>query len=1026
MSLLEYWPSKEHINQCIRTEAEELAEHTLLAVHEPMHLQRRGESETTACMDKDLLSEFLTIERPIPIIGRSGVGKSHIIRWLHAKLRVHEKAKEWHIVRIPKNASLRQVLELLLDGLEGETFEDVRKSAKNVGKTLNTKAVAEILLKFMGQQLRTELENAYATREHHLQNGKAISEKEKQQLKIIVSHCRDEGLPALINDPYFQTFLLNEAHCIFKFAKRLTSGASDEELSENDYQIIAKDLDFDYNISDLSKPAKKYVQSQQLLTSLEKRQEAATMLNMVLGDASRSAFLTLFRFPTGNFQELFKQIRKELHTKGETLVVLVEDMAAISAIEDVLMDSLVEESVYDGKETMCSLRSAIAVTDGYPGYLRRRDTIKTRATAEWWIEEVYDQETTQAIEGRIIDFCSRYINAARHGRQSLKINWKDTEAPPPIWHNEEIDRQHLDAFGKAGSTNISLYPLSPLAIRALVNRFCRDDQGQIRFNPRQIINQILLKILRECRIEAEHGNFPYAGLADIQAPVALNQELKMLGLNDPQRCQSLAAIWGDKPGDIEILQQRLSADIASEFGLEDFATHLKTGVVSKTSSKSKPKKPVKPSKPEPDTASATEPKDEKNLSELAEVDQWCAREKDLPQNEARMLRSALNEIYETYASKTWAGMMKLPSLKSHTRVQIILPFAMGNNAGSLVSFCSDSEFTDPNKSIFFHDTASALIRYKHYNQGRGTDRGWEYTKGDEDFLRYQNFAAHWVPTVIETLREHERQKVEELMGKHVETARYLAIFKENDTHRERLNKLMQSTEQVQNSLTPAVCQTLTDLRTEQIDTWEKRKKQWIGLLAGNDHAIEGDLAITAIKKAINASIPNKVGQMIKKVLDELKQDNFDRLAALLSDCDEVEQYNLVIQRLETIVRELRKQAKYPSMDVISSQTLLSNIKKLAETGNFEQIKKIVRIYTSEDAGTQWQIINDLDGDKVKLAAKTINQWETVFEKALPDLKTENMQFGSDRLIEAKASIDELLTSLDQNLVCVQGDVNDNA
>ena len=112
-----YWPLKEQIANCIRTEAEELAEHVLLAVHEPMVLKRRlsnsldGDRKT----ENDLLEHFLKTERPIPIIGESGIGKSHLIRWLDAKLRVHPESVDWHIRRIPKNASLRMVLEILLD-----------------------------------------------------------------------------------------------------------------------------------------------------------------------------------------------------------------------------------------------------------------------------------------------------------------------------------------------------------------------------------------------------------------------------------------------------------------------------------------------------------------------------------------------------------------------------------------------------------------------------------------------------------------------------------------------------------------------------------------------------------------------------------------------------------------------------------------------------------------------------------------------------------------------------------------------
>ncbi len=40
MKMMEYWPSSQNIIDCIRTEAEELAEHTLLAVHQPVRLLR--------------------------------------------------------------------------------------------------------------------------------------------------------------------------------------------------------------------------------------------------------------------------------------------------------------------------------------------------------------------------------------------------------------------------------------------------------------------------------------------------------------------------------------------------------------------------------------------------------------------------------------------------------------------------------------------------------------------------------------------------------------------------------------------------------------------------------------------------------------------------------------------------------------------------------------------------------------------------------------------------------------------------
>lgn len=118
MRMIEYWPSLKNINECIRTEAEELAEYTLLAVHQPVNLLRRDKDGNNLgyAKEEDLLNHFLETPRPIPVVGKAGVGKSHIIRWLDAKLRLRQeyKDKKWHIVRIPKSASLREVLTSML------------------------------------------------------------------------------------------------------------------------------------------------------------------------------------------------------------------------------------------------------------------------------------------------------------------------------------------------------------------------------------------------------------------------------------------------------------------------------------------------------------------------------------------------------------------------------------------------------------------------------------------------------------------------------------------------------------------------------------------------------------------------------------------------------------------------------------------------------------------------------------------------------------------------------------------------
>jgi len=1028
MHLLEYWPSREYIDQCIRTEAEELAEHNLLAVHEPMRLRRKGLSETESCSDEDLLKDFLQVERPIPIIGRSGVGKSHLLRWLHAKLKVHPEATEWHIVRIPKNASLRQVLELLLTGLEGENFAQARQRVKSVGEQLDTREVAQLLLTFMGQQLQRLYQKALLTREQYQQSGTKPQQEEFKRLRIIDLHCGENGLPALMTDPHFQTYLLKQEHCIFQFARRLTSGASDDEINDNDYQIHASDLNFNYNLGDLSRPAATYIRQAQLNTSEEKRQEATTVLNEVLGEATRTAFRQLFQFGGSNFQELFKQIRQDLFKKKKTLVILVEDMAAISAIEDVLIDSLLEEGIYDGVETMCSLRSAIAVTDGYDGYTRRQDTLRTRAKAEWRIEELQEDETEQVMQQRVVDFCSRYINAARHGSQALQQYWCDGEESkwPPIWENEEVDRQHLDAFGRA-ATGISLYPLSPLAISALVNKHCRDDQGQLRFNPRQVINQILLNTLRECRIDAECGKFPPIALAGVSAPVALRTDLAMLGLASKGRCESLAAIWGYGAGNLIELKEKLSADIALNFGLNDLAKHLQSGVVHVSPS---PETKTERTKREPQgqpKPPIVDPGEQKLKALLTEVDLWCQREKNLAQEEAKILRKALAAMYQAYAygRKEWIGITELPSIKSRDRVNITLPFAASNNIGWVVEFCSESDFMDPIRSILFHDLARTMLRYSHFNPEYKEGKGWNYPQGHEDFLRYQDFAAHWVPGVLRTLRDNEQKKLDASMTAHVAAARILAIFKENDNYRERLNKLLQTQQSLTKTFTSPICDTVSTERQAQLTEWELLQKNWLKLISSNDHGLDGDLALVALKKALKEPLSNRINQAVAKSLRELKYES--EIILLFADCESVDDFNCTLKDLDVLVKQLQTTGKYLKNDqVVTSKTLLQKINALIDVGHFDQIKKFRRLNAESEPEQQWQILNELDSEKVRLLADTVFNWQASFDITFPSLQTENSKWGGERVTATKESIDSLLGSLLEIVTNVQGGANGNS
>src|SRR5262249_48730870 len=128
--LLEYWPRQEDVFACVKTDAEASSEAVSLAVHQTMRFERRvvgGEvGSLPDCNEHELLQAFLAENLPdgrviVPIVGNSGTGKSHVVRWLDAQLRRVDGHERRVVVRITHGPSLKGGMGLLLRRPHGQT-----------------------------------------------------------------------------------------------------------------------------------------------------------------------------------------------------------------------------------------------------------------------------------------------------------------------------------------------------------------------------------------------------------------------------------------------------------------------------------------------------------------------------------------------------------------------------------------------------------------------------------------------------------------------------------------------------------------------------------------------------------------------------------------------------------------------------------------------------------------------------------------------------------------------------------------
>ncbi|MFM2217260.1 MAG: hypothetical protein RL240_1578, partial [Planctomycetota bacterium] len=329
MNLAEFWPhdDDDHAKKCLFTEAEVAPDAVFLAVHQPMHLMRKkyqSDDEAVSQKEIEVFEEFLQLDPDsgrviMPIIGDSAVGKSHMIRWIDANLRLSSRAKNCHIVRIPKSSSMQDVLDLLLKDLEGENYDQLKKDLSKVRLPDNPDQARLDLRSSLTGALERLLDEIRAK-----QINGDISEDDKRR----VSHVG--GLINLLNDPGVEEYFINRERTDGKKPGALTRivspliNASHDVENERENQFFVDDFEFVKNVevADLAARTRPY------LTRLSRPGEipdAVKTLNELLDIALHG----LIDFTGTSLPGIFKQVRKALLSDKKELILLIEDFAIL-------------------------------------------------------------------------------------------------------------------------------------------------------------------------------------------------------------------------------------------------------------------------------------------------------------------------------------------------------------------------------------------------------------------------------------------------------------------------------------------------------------------------------------------------------------------------------------------------------------------------------------------------------------------------------------------------------------------------
>jgi len=745
MNLENYWPlaDDDHSERCLFNEAESAAEAVLLAVHQPMPLTKREENGGEQSVKEADVLEALLAPHPsgttiIPIIGDSGVGKSHLIRWLESHLKLREDAPSRHVVRIPKSASLRRVLELILKGLpQSDDYSRIRDQLQGAQNQMPTE------LDQTTQSLRAHLLVALkrkATSAAERIRGQQATENDN----LDVRHC--SGLQSLLGDPAIESHFINSDSTVpgvlTRIADRFLNGAGGNDTGPPN-QFNLEDFAFLQNveIGQLAAPTRLYLPQ---LNEVHKLQIAIRCLNDVIDDAVGK--LVVFA-GTVSLSDVFLNIRRQLLKERLELVILVEDFAVLAGIQGPLLDAIIREALRDGQQELCYMRTAIAVTEG-----KLPEGVKTRAHALWAIktEPFKDEDAAIAWYG---NFVGGFLNAARHGQSVLKQKFNEASSEDqasgkwiPRQLKSEADEETqatLSAFGDSAS-GVPLFPFN----HAIIEQFLRKQFGGLMaFKPRGFINGLLRTTLINHRVTWMQKQFPPQGYLSFNSKMLARPAAEFLRRAIPNREEQdrifpLAFFWGGNPQNEQAVKQ-MPAGIFRAFDRpQDFASGSGPVIIIKGDIVDPP--PPEPLSPEP----VLDPWEEQWKPKLND---WRESE-TLAQKDATAIRKMLVEAFKSQADPDSHLIINFDV----TLRAVSLPWVQTGEADAFLVVLPEAEQTDQATADEFFGAIAAVTRYH-------TNSSWDYDGGEMDAVRYAAFIGklvdRWTPQLIAKARGEDCAQV---------------------------------------------------------------------------------------------------------------------------------------------------------------------------------------------------------------------------------------------------------------------------
>lgn len=403
------------------------------------------------------------------VVGLSGTGKSHLIRWFSTKLeREHGENEVVLFIRRSDNSLKGTIQQLLhLDEVANIPNKEIYDRLSRATTVIDNKKLKDMIY----QNFIVEINN--------------------DENDEILTHHKKRRLVALLQNASFQERLLADDKGIDRIYQKVASsktGDSRDVVALFDADDFRVDADFCESLVRDGADRNAQTMANLLTGDTELPGQIASYMNTLVNNVIQ----TCAGLEPGDFEQVFLEIRKELKRQDKTLTLLIEDITAFTGVNVALLNvlSLENTGMY---EDLCRISSIIGTTTAYfedvfPANYRDRVTNYLRIS-----DDAFGSDPNALCE-----FVGRYLNTMSSDPDELEdwMNGGAVIAEYPVHQDVEgIGWERIDIKGKK---SLNLFPFTKTAVKKLFSLLPEHQQ-----TPRYLLRDVVERGVRNYLAGAE-------------------------------------------------------------------------------------------------------------------------------------------------------------------------------------------------------------------------------------------------------------------------------------------------------------------------------------------------------------------------------------------------------------------------------------------------------------------------------------------------------------------------------------------